>query len=519
MPVRLESTTEQELRFLEFFYQRTAPHISGFFDNDFYNKFLLQAGQYEPSIRYAMMACGAMHEHYEFEVVPAINRKNAAVADAPPKPPFALASYNKAISALMKQLSSSAGSVESVAMCCLLFVCLECLRGDPQSAAAHLRSGGSILASWLSRNKTIKGCVTEPPYPTPSTTDPGWVHTNLIPIFQRLGSHVSTAGQISSAEFNSLKDNLDRTDAHLDRFDSIMEARNSLLSLCALASRYVVSLAQNKYDRTMTGEEIDALMAVRQKMRNWDKAYGDFLDEADVAIRNSRRALVLWIQRRCYNVALGTALLPDQCAYDSYMEDYTFIVRNGERLYSRTNVSPVLRDAELSTFSLEEGITPACYFVASTCRDPILRRVAIRLLRQGPARQGIWNALLFASVAERIVEFEESLEGILTPTSSASSHGQEEGTSNSELAPLPIPRASSSESTTTPVPNTDQKQAFLNRAPSRQTAASIPEAARIHLADIKESPDGDPHRHSVTFMTRPDGLHGDWQTWTEQIVL
>lgn len=466
-----------------------------------------------------MMACGAMHEHYEFEVVPAINRKNKAVA-APPKPPFALASYNKAISAVMDQLSSSKGSVESVAMCCLLFVCLECLRGDPQSAAAHLRSGGSILASWVSRNKTIKGCITEPPYSTPSTSDPAWVHTNLIPIFQRLGSHVATAGRITSAEFNSLvKHNLATTDPLLDGFDNIMDARNSLLNLCALASRYVIHLAHNKYDGANTNQEIQGLMGMRQRMLHWDQAYREFLDEADTATRNSRRALVLWIQRRCYNVALGTSLLPAQCAYDSYMEDFAFIVRNGERLYSRTDAIPTLGDAELSTFSLEEGITPACYFVASTCRDPTLRRVAIKLLRQGPARQGIWNALLFARVAERIVEFEEGYGVALTPCSSVAISRTDASRSDDGITALPTPRASSSESTTTAVCDAFHQPAFLNRASTVKTAASIPEAARIHLADIKESPDSDPHRHTVTFMTRPDGLQGSWRTWTEQVVL
>lgn len=524
LPIRLESSTNQELRFLGFFYQRTAPHISGFFDGDFYNKFLLQAGQYEPAIRYAMMACGAMHEHYEFEVVPALDKRSGAML-APPKPPFALSSYNKAISALMKQLSSGTGSVESVTMCCLLFTCLECLRGDPQSAAAHLRSGGSILASWMSRNKTIRGSVADPPYQTPSTSDPHWIHDNLIPIFQRLGSHVMTAGRISSTEFNTLvREDLSQNDPMLAGFETIDQARNTLMNLCALAARYVRLLAQNKYDRTTTEEEIRALLGLRQKVANWDRAMSEFLKSTDDATRNSRRALVLLIQRRCYNPVLGTALLPSQCAFDDYNEDYTFVVRSGERLLNRALSTVPLDDRELETFSFEEGITPACYYVATKCRDPILRRVAVRLLKEGPARQGIWNSRLFAKVAERHIEIEENYKSTppTAPHSPMDPNMVDPSLVDTELynnPSLPMTPESLAEPSWAPSVDSLPRQALTNYSNLKKGASSIPEEARIHVADIRESPDGNPHQHSVTFLSRPNGLQADWKIWTEQVVI
>lgn len=528
LPIRLGSTGQTELRFLEFFYRRTAPHISGFYDNDFYNRLLLQAGQHEPAIRYAMMACGAMHEHYEFKVVPALEDRSQSTF-ALPTPPLAFASYNKAISALMKQLASGSGSVETVVMCCLLFTCLECLRGDPESAAAHLRSGGSILASWLSRKKTIKGYERQPPLNTPSSNDPSLVRDTLIPIFQRLGSHIAAVPVLSNACFSNLmRDDLATNDEILSGFQNLPQARNSLLGLLELAMRYVQGLALSKYERVLSEEEVKALLGVRQRFINWDRSYAELLKATDETTRNSRRALVLLIHRRGVDVILKTLLFTGQCALDEYMADFDFIVRSGKSILDGS-ASNGLADPQLGIFSLEEGMTMACYYVASRCRNPVLRRDAIKLLRQGPARQGFYNARLFAEVANRIVEYEEnyvhetSLAALL---SSASPYLQSTQPASPSLAgshalghaflawpDAPVDRMSH------PDVESSLEQSVAYYSDLKRAASLIPEEARIHVVDIQENQGESHNHHIVTYMAKPDGLQTDWKIWTEHIFI
>lgn len=59
-------------------------------------------------------------------------------------------------------------------------------------------------------------------------------------------------------------------------------------------------------------------------------------------------------------------------------------------------------------FSLDNGVIIPLYDVATLCRDPILRRRAIRLLRSAPRREGIFDSQLFAIVAERVIAVEEA---------------------------------------------------------------------------------------------------------------
>lgn len=58
-------------------------------------------------------------------------------------------------------------------------------------------------------------------------------------------------------------------------------------------------------------------------------------------------------------------------------------------------------------FSTDIGITGALSEVVSRCRHPVLRRKAIAVLRHGLRQEGIWNSVLTANAAERMMLVEE----------------------------------------------------------------------------------------------------------------
>lgn len=64
-----------------------------------------------------------------------------------------------------------------------------------------------------------------------------------------------------------------------------------------------------------------------------------------------------------------------------------------------------------TSFCLDMGLIIPLYTVASQCHDPALRRNAITILRSTSRQEGLWNSLLIAQVAERIIEIEESRDG------------------------------------------------------------------------------------------------------------
>jgi hypothetical protein len=53
------------------------------------------------------------------------------------------------------------------------------------------------------------------------------------------------------------------------------------------------------------------------------------------------------------------------------------------------------------------GLIMTLYYVATRCRDSLIRRDAIAILREFPCKNGIWDSLQAAKVAEWIVNIEE----------------------------------------------------------------------------------------------------------------
>jgi hypothetical protein len=64
------------------------------------------------------------------------------------------------------------------------------------------------------------------------------------------------------------------------------------------------------------------------------------------------------------------------------------------------------KDSEL-VFTFETGIVPILFLVAAKCRDPKIRRAAVRLLATDDERhENLWKAKCFARIASRFVGIE-----------------------------------------------------------------------------------------------------------------
>lgn len=58
-------------------------------------------------------------------------------------------------------------------------------------------------------------------------------------------------------------------------------------------------------------------------------------------------------------------------------------------------------------FSFEFRILPMIFGVATKCRDPILRREAIRIMLSAHWKEGIWDSLLCGKTATWMMNIEE----------------------------------------------------------------------------------------------------------------
>lgn len=67
-------------------------------------------------------------------------------------------------------------------------------------------------------------------------------------------------------------------------------------------------------------------------------------------------------------------------------------------------------------FHLELGVVPILFSVIAHCRDPVVRRQALRLLKTQHVQEGVWSSDLTSRVAERLVELEEASQPIQQPS-------------------------------------------------------------------------------------------------------
>src|ERR1700712_2934178 len=126
-------------RGLDFFHHNLAAKLDGQFDSEFWSKLVLQLSHSEPSIRHAVSAISVIYRDVESSL-----RHPAGYVNANPE---AQQEWYKAIKSLSARIQAHPNSNLVPLVCCLLFTCIEFLRGNVESSMLHVQSGFNILAA------------------------------------------------------------------------------------------------------------------------------------------------------------------------------------------------------------------------------------------------------------------------------------------------------------------------------------------------------------------------------------
>lgn len=135
----LPSSPEEPVgqRSLGLYFERTAAALGGFFDVDFWCRLLPRVATTEEPIRYALIAISTLHE----EKFGANERSFTA------RPQSSLTHYNEAIRSLNQRVSTEGDHQRVILLTCILFICMEFMRGTPEIGLDHLQNGLNILVS------------------------------------------------------------------------------------------------------------------------------------------------------------------------------------------------------------------------------------------------------------------------------------------------------------------------------------------------------------------------------------
>ncbi|KAK3700987.1 hypothetical protein LTR37_015693 [Vermiconidia calcicola] len=387
-----------EPRALGFFHQKTAPSLSSYFDADFWTRLVFQMSYAEPSIRHAMIALGTLHEQREhgLKTVPLMSADvspmsengagNLATGDH-----FAIAQYNKAITFLSKRMSSDS-AIEIALLACILFVCIEFLRGDPEPAVKHFKSGMTIALASLSKSNTPG-----------AASSLERIKEHMLPFFNRIELLSTLFGNDASWNYP-----VELPEAVPDEFRNMREARDSIVHIANLTIRFIRYMKFRKYNHLVFADDLAQQQALLRQMEVWSLTLDKMLLADTITDRDLDAAKTLRIHRLVAAMWLRKCTIPEECGCDQSMTEFETTVSLAEAIQSVAGTRDQRRAMNSSTFLFDMEIVSPLYYVAGKCRHPVIRRRALAVLKKTQRREGLWDSNVAAAVAERVMHIEEA---------------------------------------------------------------------------------------------------------------
>ena len=382
---------DYERRVFDYFRSETAPKSTTFFGSEFWGGIVLQLSHLEPAIKYAVLALSSLDQQLQLDCHPGQTERKI----------FALRSYDNAVKHTNTLLSRTGqDELEKGLIACAIFVCYENLRGCYDVAQMHLQNGLRILSEFRTRRQSRGGSSHDIP-------------DDLLQVFSRLDIQAMAFSE-SRAPYpflDSLQFSLEPAPIPA-QFHTAGQAQHCLLEIFKEIFRtteILHSTIESLGDEKFKAEQ----SKTNSNIARWDAAFQSFLDShrfGEHATTETLRSLTFIQVYRCMvSIVVDYGNSGLEIFYDSQMSRFEEILNLIESLvtvlpYSR-NVDDNLFASK--TFSFELGIVIPLYYMAGKCRDPILRRRGISLLKSANRREGAWDSFGAARVAETLVAIEE----------------------------------------------------------------------------------------------------------------
>ncbi|KAK1980697.1 hypothetical protein LZ30DRAFT_118790 [Colletotrichum cereale] len=427
-PVQLSAPAQ---RALHYYRVNTAKQLSGYLDDEFWTTSVLQVGDRDQCVSYALVALASLHEHFNAE---ATGRSLVTAGDPEAvcrlgRPErwsvsmrHALSYYNEAVSRLHAQIPISAGGeIETTLLCCLLLAAFELLRGYHKEFQVHLHGSAGLLQTWQNRHNGGRGGSLWSPRGY-------FIREKLGPLFYRMALQASLFGHVQPTPSSSSSSKHGGQGAALvafigdthdsnkkiityddagTRIASPTEARDTLygliwrLYLLPEGRHHLLKGAQTKRGRAKSQDNFI------RGLHQWQDTLFEYLERQPAGGASSTMLKLLYVAAR---VIIPTFTSEDQMAFDNFATQFREMTDLAEVLLfppSPQPPPPARRDVPCF-FSLDMGVLHLLYHVVIRCRVRATRHRALALLRRAQARrEGVWDGAATALVAGRVAALEE----------------------------------------------------------------------------------------------------------------
>ena len=337
---------------------------------------------------HAVLAISSLYENFDTTHPPLSILAAGRVTLAPERDTFAIKHYNKAIQHIV---AAAPTDLDAVLLTCILFTCIDFLRGDAGSAITHSQHGISLLNSASVEHRRSAA---------PEITRV-FQYLGIYPYF--FGGTIQTFSELSCMP------------SGLRRFEDFGAARESLDWLLARTTRLVRA---SDYHRMGVGQETVSLEQTLLEQHRIGVELGAWWAAfAALSSTNERALRLLEARWLVCTVWSSCCLSPLETIFDCQIDRFQRVVD----LFQNAEDVPALASKNTGglphKFLFDMGSCPLLFFVAMKCRSLSLRLTALQLLRRLPyARETLWDALMLYGVGKRIIEVEHDL---LLPSTAA----------------------------------------------------------------------------------------------------
>lgn len=377
-----------EHRAFDHFCNYSAPILSSFFDSEFWMQLVLQMSSANEAVRHAVVALDTLSERMTSKAGAAsgsyrsLKKHNANWRNDS----FAMVQYNKAIECLTRR-SETSSPIDVVMLVCVLFVCIEALRGDIDTAFMHVNQGMKTALEQISEDPTgdLVGSRKS-------------IGHDILPSLFRI--------ELLSALFGfkpaSWSYPLSLSQAVPHEFSSLKAARDSMIHIMNIIMRFMDDTRGRRYERAFTLHDQTRLADLQQALRSWSVKLDTVTAKLPTSQENTAAIQMLRLHRLIAYIYLTKGMSLEESVCDTFLPGFEQALGLAEGLCARLNEA---RNPRI--FMLDMEIVSPTYLIAVKCRQPQLRRRAISLLRTMHRREGFFDSDLAAAIAERVISIEE----------------------------------------------------------------------------------------------------------------
>lgn len=374
-----------------FFRTQTVPILKTFdaASRNLWDFIVPQISHLDPAIKHMMLATASSQEILRL-----------SPHQAQQHIPFSLQQRSKGVALLTR--SGNPPPTEVILISCILMVVCEKLRGRTADKWVHIKAGSEILRAWKSLNHETSTVADSPAY---------IIQTYIEPIFKRLLEEVSVHNHLNlpvssiSPTDNVVELSVPKWRLNIPTsFQNMHAARESLFNVV----RQIFTVMKRP-----AGVAVGVITMRDNKhlLSSWVHAFRGLPEHSSPQMIIPTDSIMLAVHHQVVSILLEASVFTTESAYDNFTVEFKNILAkialHIERQRQTTLRNKINHEKPLPQFSHDLGLLAPLFVISTRCREPTLRRQALRVMGRLHRTEGVWDSCAAVSVAERIINIEE----------------------------------------------------------------------------------------------------------------